>query len=486
MKNNTRHPGQFILFMFILVCFLKQSCKKFETQNVSVKSVSAQLDTTTVKDSSQTVPTYLVQVAAFLEPENAEKLRRKLQESGLPAYVVAGENPLQETFYRLRIGPFTSREQAQTRVATLQNLGYTDAYILLNPELVNILLTHDSSASEIDTVENVKKQLTFGGVSSHPLWSPTGREIAFYKTSEQVSGIYSIGTGGGFASKIIESSDNREITPQFIWSPRGDKIVFVARELNKGWEPVENLYLINKDGSNLKLLLTQDNFPFKIQDLMWSPDGRALAFNAKYERGADYSHLIQRVLILSVHEMLGQQNFQPQRVNSRFIHEPSHLDRNNCALGWRNRNELLFLTIHYLPLGSSDEIREIWSYHFESRQRKKLLSGHFMQEFQKIGLASEDKALYYSQRLKILKLNLQSGQEQTVVETPSIESLIRAFTLTNSNTLLYLAGHDFWRCDINGGEPQLLDSFNSTYFTLSPTGKKLCFDEKGYLFTLKF
>ena len=61
---------------------------------------------------------FAIQIAAFQTRQKAEGLRAKLQEAGFTAYVVEAEVlPGSARYYRVRVGPFDTREEAQ-RVAS--------------------------------------------------------------------------------------------------------------------------------------------------------------------------------------------------------------------------------------------------------------------------------------------------------------------------------------------------------------------------------
>lgn len=61
-----------------------------------------------------------LQLGVFGNPANAEELRRKLEQSGIPAVLEA----------RVQAGPFASRAEADAARARLQRLGITDSILI--------------------------------------------------------------------------------------------------------------------------------------------------------------------------------------------------------------------------------------------------------------------------------------------------------------------------------------------------------------------
>ena len=65
---------------------------------------------------------FAIQIAAFQTRQRAEKLRATLQAAGFAVYVVETEVPPGSArFYRVRVGPFDTREEAQSVGAHLQS-----------------------------------------------------------------------------------------------------------------------------------------------------------------------------------------------------------------------------------------------------------------------------------------------------------------------------------------------------------------------------
>lgn len=77
-----------------------------QTAKPSVKAASGAV-------RSGASPHYAVQVASFSEKKGADELAQKLKKKGLDSYVVAGEVPQKGRWYRVRIGPYSNRDEAK-------------------------------------------------------------------------------------------------------------------------------------------------------------------------------------------------------------------------------------------------------------------------------------------------------------------------------------------------------------------------------------
>ncbi|MEW6570185.1 MAG: SPOR domain-containing protein [Nitrospirota bacterium] len=96
---------------------VKSSQTEVARQSVEVKSVAPGSDT---KARSHDVKKYTVQVAAFKDFAEAEALKEKLQEKGYKAYVSQVATRKQETIYKVRIGEFAARKDADMLSAKLK------------------------------------------------------------------------------------------------------------------------------------------------------------------------------------------------------------------------------------------------------------------------------------------------------------------------------------------------------------------------------
>jgi len=263
--------------IFLIVC---GNC----SENKDSQNADTQTDSTHIDISHEESQAFSIQVTALKDKNNADNLSDVLRKSELPAYVLSGSSLSGDSLFRVKIGPYRTEYEAARILRNINALGYEKAFITTNG-----LASVDSLDADLDEKPR-KIQLTFSGECIHPQWSPKGREIAFFKKENGSEGLYTIGTGGGNISKIIESEEKKPaITTQFSWAPSGEKIAFTAIEVNKNWEQIENLFLINKNGSGLEKLIDQTGLAYKISDLKWSEDGQRIALNANYGKKDSWS-----------------------------------------------------------------------------------------------------------------------------------------------------------------------------------------------------
>lgn len=69
-----------------------------------------------------------MQVGAFTKPEDAEQQRAKLAMQGYSAKITEREQS-GRTMYRVRLGPFQMRDEAESNQAKLQSAGETAALV---------------------------------------------------------------------------------------------------------------------------------------------------------------------------------------------------------------------------------------------------------------------------------------------------------------------------------------------------------------------
>jgi len=438
------------------------------SENKDSQNADYQHDSTYVYISAEQNRAFSIQIADLRDKNNADNLSDVLRKSELPAYVLSHSTLSGDSLFKVRIGPYRTEYEAARILRNINKLGYEKAFITTDG-----LASVDSLDADLDEKPR-KIQLTFTGESSHPKWSPKGKEIAFFKKENGSEGLYTIGTGGGNISKIIESEEKKPaITTQFSWAPSGEKIAFTAIEVNKNWEQIENLFLINKNGSGLEKLIDQTGLAYKISDLKWSEDGQRIALNANYGKKDSWSDFFQTVKIVNLDEP------------DSYLTELAVVERINSVLGWKSNDELLFLA----ATDDIDELGyEIWSYKVSTKSRKRVFLGPVVSEFQEIAyLANENLLIYISASAdKIMALNLDSGQETLILETRVDRGKgISIINLSATNETYFLSNQSLLKFD-QSHHPQMSDvEINTESFTLSPFGNKICFAENGSLFTLK-
>lgn len=66
------------------------------------------------RDEPEETAKYTLQISAYPERDRARTRMRRLEKMGLDPYLVAGELPEEGTYFRVRIGKFSSMEEART------------------------------------------------------------------------------------------------------------------------------------------------------------------------------------------------------------------------------------------------------------------------------------------------------------------------------------------------------------------------------------
>ncbi|NIR47896.1 hypothetical protein GWO43_05530 [candidate division KSB1 bacterium] len=468
----------------LLSLFLVMSCSgDDESSSQTIQTSANHEDSTQVKSTSETQ--FAIQVAAFYERQNAEKLKTQLLQTDLPAYVSSNSSEEQGTIYRIRVGPFLTRKQADEFLTEVRESGYSEAFVLIETEPPETPAATTSTKDTLDTLEIQKKQLTSENTCSFPSWSPNGREIAFFKSENGVSGIYTVGTGGGYASKIIVSDDRREVLSTFAWSPSADKIAFVAREIADNWEYVENLYIVNKNGANLRGIFRQDSFAeFKISNLRWSPNGQYIAFNANYGPPTPDSDKIQKVQIISVH--------------SKKVLDPSNSDKTNRLVDWIDDDELLFLSTYRDMNHSLDFAYEVWKYDLNSAGKTVLFDGPMVKNCRYVELSPDKLTLAYSSfdsqpahrrqktifATRLVSLSLLTGQETLLADSEERSVLSDRFAFADNRRIIFMRDTTLWKVDLGGKPIKLGVECSDEQFTLSPNSSKICFEGNGGLFVV--
>jgi hypothetical protein len=129
------------------------------------------------------------------------------------------------------------------------------------------------------------QRLTRGWLDARPAWSPDGREIAFSRSKRVASSsraIWVMDADGGHLRKLTHAATSLDGAPA--WSPDGARIAFVRLTRESPVNGKAALYIMNRDGSDLRELLRYQLFDFFYYGLTWSPNRKSIAFEASPNR----------------------------------------------------------------------------------------------------------------------------------------------------------------------------------------------------------
>jgi DedD protein len=71
----------------------------------------------------------VVQVGAFSDAAKVREVRRKLEQAGLSTFTQVVDGKDGKTTTRVRVGPFGSREEAETAAARIRKLDFSPAVL---------------------------------------------------------------------------------------------------------------------------------------------------------------------------------------------------------------------------------------------------------------------------------------------------------------------------------------------------------------------
>ena len=144
--------------------------------------------------------------------------------------------------------------------ATLSKDGNPELY-LLNPESGQV----------------VKRLTNSWSIDTTPTWSPDGGRLAFVSDRHGSPQIWIMNAGGGGERRLTFQGDYNT-TPEL--SPRGDKIVFTARDERN----VFDIFTVRvADGAIERITQNQGNN----EEPSWSPDGRHIVFTSTRNGAAE-------------------------------------------------------------------------------------------------------------------------------------------------------------------------------------------------------
>jgi TolB protein len=110
------------------------------------------------------------------------------------------------------------------------------------------------------------------GNDGSPVWSPSGRRVAFVSDREGNDEVYVMSVGGGNLRNLTRRAGD-DGAPA--WSPGGKRIAFVS-----GLRGERGVYVVDADGRRKRNVS-----PGAAGAPAWSPDGRRIAFERRVSLG---------------------------------------------------------------------------------------------------------------------------------------------------------------------------------------------------------
>jgi TolB protein len=159
---------------------------------------------------------------------------------------------------------FTSDRDAERLTGTVEHRGAKEIYI-----------------ADYDG-ENQRRVTVNFALNLSPAWSPDGRTLAYASWWQCVQQRCGSSPGNIFLQNIFDGTPRQELTVNAggnwlpAWSPDGSRIAFTSDRVPPGGTASNSdIYVMNKDGSNLRRLTTSPAIDISPT---WSPSGNQIAF----------------------------------------------------------------------------------------------------------------------------------------------------------------------------------------------------------------
>jgi WD40 repeat protein len=142
-----------------------------------------------------------------------------------------------------------------------------------SPTGAELATIEGSTLSTIDPVTGETRSV--GDVTSPPAWSPDGTRFVFGARGDA---LYSLDARSGASSLLVRlPGEHLDSVDQIVWSPDGAHIA-VTSDLKPGGG---RLYVMNADGSNVRVAVDDFDPGDEFGGVAWSPDGTRLAYADK-------------------------------------------------------------------------------------------------------------------------------------------------------------------------------------------------------------
>ncbi len=117
-----------------------------------------------------------------------------------------------------------------------------------------------------------------------PCWSPDGQDVAFVRATQAENwavvgkaDIYIVAAGGGEARKLTSESDRVFLSSPVMWSPDGKLLAYFSRNNDEAADGT--LKVIPANGGEPRIVAKVQGI-FANKEMAWSPDSRRIAYNA--------------------------------------------------------------------------------------------------------------------------------------------------------------------------------------------------------------
>lgn len=118
---------------------------------------------------------YVVQAGAFNHIANAQALRKKLEEKGYESYITVSGFSEEKRIFRVLIGRFTDRKQAQTLSEEIKKKTNLDVIVALKP-LKDKFVVQAGCFKEMAEAKTLRKKLADNGLNAYITFSGTGND----------------------------------------------------------------------------------------------------------------------------------------------------------------------------------------------------------------------------------------------------------------------------------------------------------------------